>query len=218
MQFRPRTLAQENSNNQMIPTKLSRPRVGLYECHTEARPIVGILLTMKTASTSSKPIQLRCLTTALIIQFLALGIGHAEERPGFKWQSDRDIMIREVLSVEIEEDRITILAKAHEPRAPALRYHGKQINLVIKRPALDYNAGALKKLQASRQGPAAKEVDLKRFKIHRAQLWKSTVAAAQALKKGKEIQYIAYFNSEAKKTGDYITSMEGYGFIFSKGK
>lgn len=162
---------------------------------------------------------IRCLVAVLAVQILTMGFGQADRRPEFKWRSDRDITIREVLSVEIKEDKITILAKAHEPKAPALPYLGKQIHLIIKRPPLHYNDAALKKRKASPQrGALAKELDLKQFKLHRAQLWKSTVAAARALKKGGKIEHIAYFKPEAEKTGDYITSMQGYGFIFPKAK
>lgn len=168
-------------------------------------------------TTKHSAIQILCLVTAIGI--LITGFARAGGRPIFKWTPDRNVTISVVSNVLIETNKITFTAKAAEPKNTKAKFGENKVVLIINRPPLNYNDSHLKALlKSTRRGKFAKSLDQKQFKRHRENLWKSTIASAKILQKSTRTATIAYSNPKETKEGENISSLDGYGFLFVKGK
>lgn len=161
----------------------------------------------------------RFLTTLTAIQLLLIGIVHAGGRPTFKWASDREVAITAISNVVIETDKITVTAKASEPRNAKAEFTNIKITFIIKRPPLDFNNAQLAKLlKSTRRGDFAKSLDREQFKKHREKHWKWSLMAAKALQSGDLSGTVSYSKPKEKIHEDKISAMDGYGFLSVKTK
>ena len=128
--------------------------------------------------------------------------------------SDTDVSIIKVGKVIIEENAVTIVAEAktsiitlsgdYKPDYKGATFMGRPMSQITIKS--DKATFTIRRPDAAWPGQA-----LEKF-------WDSTLQTARDLQAGKEVGRIGYYTPEVVIRKNLITSIDGSGFLYSKGK
>ena len=128
--------------------------------------------------------------------------------------SDTDVTIIKAEKVVIEENTVTIIAEAktsiitlsgdYKADYKGATFMGRPMNQITIKS--DQATFIIRRPDSARKGQA-----LERF-------WDATLQTARDLQEGKEVGRIGYYTPEVMIRKNLIVSIDGPGFLYSKGK
>ena len=148
------------------------------------------------------------LLLAAIVTFLVLGAASIQAA------SDTDVFIIKAEKVVIEENMVTIIAEAKTSIITLSGDYkaGYKGDTFMGRPMSQITIKSDKATFIIRRpAPAREGQALEQF-------WGKTLQAARDLQEGKEVGRIGYYTPDVLIRKNLITSIDGFGFLYSKGK
>jgi len=128
--------------------------------------------------------------------------------------SDTDVTIIKAEKVVIEEDTVTIIAEAktsiitlsgdYKPDYKGATFMGRPMNQITIKS--DQATFIIRRPDSARKGQALERI------------WDATLQTARDLQEGKEVGRIGYYTPEVMIRKNLIVSIDGPGFLYSKGK
>lgn len=119
--------------------------------------------------------------------------------------SDTDVFSIEPIKVVIEDDKITIVAKAeiYFIALQGLRIQTDKTTFIIKRPKLNFNDPDGTHAEAKKE--AAKVLE---------DAWKMTLDSAKSLQSGNEVGRIGFYEPTVVIDANRVRSVEGDGYLY----
>ena len=148
------------------------------------------------------------LPVASVFAFLVLGAASVQAA------SDTDVYIIKAEKVVIEESMVTIIAEAktsiitlsgdYKAGYKGAMFTGRPMSQITIKS--DKATFIIRRPNGAREGEAVGE------------FWGKTLQTARDLQEGKEVGRIGYYAPEMVIRGNLIVSINGHGFLYSKGK
>jgi hypothetical protein len=162
---------------------------------------------MTTCATNRLRLSIMKLLLASVFAFLVLGIP-------VQAASDTDVSIIKAEKVVIEENAVTIIAEAktsiitlsgdYQADYKGAMFMGRPMTQITIKS--DKATFIIRRPVPARKGQALE------------QFWEKTLQTARDLQEGKEVGRIGYYTPDVMIRKNLIVSIDGPGFLYSKGK